>query len=62
MSEETTTGCDNEVVTVAVAAKALGVTRRTVERYMRAGKLTKVKSDGKTCTRMSGDRRMRAEA
>jgi hypothetical protein len=61
MSEESTTGCDNEMVTLAVAAKALGVTRRTVERYMQAGKLTKMKRSGRSCVRMSDVRRMRAE-
>jgi hypothetical protein len=61
MWEETTTACDNEMVTLAVAAKALGVTRRTVERYMRAGKLTKMKNSGKSSVRMSDVRRMRAE-
>jgi len=61
MTEKVLTLCDNEVVTLAVAAKALGVTRRTVERWVEAGKLTKLKDGSKSCVRMSDVRKLRAE-
>jgi len=50
---------NGEAVTVAVAAKALGITRRTVERYMESGKLGKVKEGSRVYVRMADVRSLR---
>ena len=60
MAEESTTGCDREMVTLAVAAKACGVTRRTIERWIEAGKIEKLKDGSKSCVRMDEVRALRA--
>jgi excisionase family DNA binding protein len=60
MAEESTTGCDREMVTLAVAAKACGVTRRTIERWIEAGRLEKLKDGSKSCVRMGEVRALRA--
>jgi excisionase family DNA binding protein len=60
MAEESTTGCDSEKVTLAVAAKACGVTRRTIERWIEAGRLEKLKDGSKSCVRMGEVRALRA--
>jgi excisionase family DNA binding protein len=60
MAEESTTGCDSEKVTLAVAAKAFGVTRRTIERWIEAGRLEKLKDGSKSCVRMGEVRALRA--
>ena len=60
MSENDTTAYDTETVSLAVAAKALGVTRRTIERWIEIGKLQRVRDGSRSFIPVSALHAMRA--